>query len=115
MTGERARYGPRVDEFGPALVEAITRRSGLPAWVQFAAKAATRGTGVYEIEQLRRELEDVRSATINAYREHKPDLPQLVGNWMLLAAIEAAADGHQDAAHYHMAWYTASFATTGRR
>ncbi|WP_155911727.1 MULTISPECIES: DUF5632 domain-containing protein [unclassified Mycolicibacterium] len=115
LTGERARYGPRVDEFGPALVEAITRRSGLPAWVQFAAKAATRGTGVYEIEQLRRELEDVRSATINAYREHKPDLPQLVGNWMLLAAIEAAADGHQDAAHYHMAWYTASFATTGRR
>ncbi|MCX8559227.1 DUF5632 domain-containing protein [Mycolicibacterium mucogenicum] len=115
LTGERARHGPRVDELGPTLVEAITRRSGLPVWVQGAAKAAARGTGVYEIDQLRRELEDVRSATINAYRERKPNLPQLVGNWMLLASIEAIVDDHEDVAHYHMAWYTASLATTGRR
>lgn len=117
LTGERARHGPRVDELGPTLVDAVTRRSGLPAFMQGVAKAATRRTGVYETEvaQLQDALHALRRDVIAAYAARKHELAELVANWMLLAAIEAIVDGHDDISHYHMAWYTASFATTGRR
>lgn len=111
LTGERARHGQYVDEFGPSLVDAVTRRSGLPAFTQGVAKAAVRRTGVLdsEADQLRMALRDIRAEVIGGYPRHKPEL---VANWMLLSAIEAVVDGHQELANYHLAWYTASFATT---
>jgi hypothetical protein len=30
-----------------------------------------------------------------------------VADWMLLAAIDALIEGHESAAHYHVAWYEA--------
>jgi len=91
-------------------VSAMTRRPGL-ATTQFTAKAAVRGTGLldHEVEQLRNELNALQREVIGAYPEHKPEL---LANWMLLSAVEAVADGHNDLAHYHLAWYLASLATT---
>lgn len=114
LTGERARHGQYVDEFGPTLVDAVTRRSGLPAVAQPAAKAAVRRTGVLEaeVDELRRALDSLRAVVISAYPNHKPDL---VANWMLLSAIEALVNEHAELGHYHLAWYMASFATTAGR
>lgn len=114
LTGERARHGQYVDEFGPTLVDAVKRSSGLSRIVMTVAVPAVRRTGVTdsEAEMLRAEIANVRRAVIGAYPERKPDL---VANWMLLAAIEALISGHQELANYHLAWHTAGLMTTGRR
>jgi hypothetical protein len=39
---------------------------------------------------------------LNAYPDHDP---AAVGDWMLLAAIEALIDEHEYLANYHMAWF----------
>lgn len=113
LTGERARYGQHVEEFGPDLLDAVNRRSGL-ASTQAAARAAVRGTGVldYEVAEMRQELEDLRREVVQAYPHHQR---KWLADWMLLASIAALVDNHEALAHYHLAWYQASFATTGRR
>lgn len=105
LTGDRvARTGPEVDELGPALVEAVRRRDGLPRIAQTLAQAATRGTGVTdnEIDVLQREQQA-------AYEKALEDPHELshVADWMLLAAIDALVAGHHYLAHYHVAWYEA--------
>ena len=47
-------------------------------------------------------------SVLNAYPHH--DLAA-VGDWMLLAAIEALIDEHEYLANYHLAWFGV---TTGR-
>jgi hypothetical protein len=105
LTGDRvARAGPEVDELGPTLVEAVRRRDGLPRVAQTLAQAATRGTGVTE-----KEIDLLQTEQESAYHkamEDPYDFPR-VGDWMLLAAIDALIEGHESLAHYHVAWYEA--------
>jgi hypothetical protein len=106
LTGDRiARSAaPKVDELGPTLVEAVRRRDGLPRIAQAIAVPAARNTGVLEneAELLRGRIGDIQNAVLNSYPDHDP---AAVGDWMLLAAIEALIDGHEYLANYHMAWF----------
>lgn len=106
LTGDRpARSAaPRVDELGPALVEAVRRRDGLPRIAQAIAAPAARNTGVLEneIELLRSCIADIQNLVLTAYPNHNAGD---VGDWMLLATIESLIDGHEYLANYHMAWF----------
>jgi Family of unknown function (DUF5631)/Family of unknown function (DUF5632) len=112
LTGGRTARSaaPTVQELGPTLVEAVRRRDGLPRIAQAVAAPATRNTGVddNEAELLRRSVAEIQSAVLTAYPHHDQ---AAVGDWMLLAAIEALIDGHEYLANYHMAW----FVVTNRR
>jgi hypothetical protein len=110
LTGDRvARAGQEVDELGPALVEAVRRRDGLPRIAQTLAQAATRGTGVTdnEIDVLHHE----QQVAFRKVQEDPRDL-STAADWMLLAAIDALIAGHESLAHYHVAWYEAVSAKT---
>jgi hypothetical protein len=106
LTGDRAARSaaPKVDELGPTLVDAVRRRDGLPRIAQAVAAPATRNTGVdeNEAELLRGSVADIQNSVLNAYPDHDP---AAVGDWMLLAAIEALIDEHEYLANYHMAWF----------
>jgi hypothetical protein len=106
LSGDRlARSAaPDVDELGPTLVDAVRRRDGLPRIAQSIAAPAVRKTGVLENEtQLLREcVAEIQRSVLAAYPNH--DLAA-VGDWMLLAAIEALIDGHEYLANYHLAWF----------
>ena len=105
LTGDRlARTGPKVDELGPKLVDAVRRRDGLPRIAQTLAQAATKGTGFTN-----NEIELLRTEQQSAYQKAVDDPHDLlrVGDWMLLAAIDALIEGHESLAHYHVAWYRA--------
>nr|WP_156744813.1 DUF5631 domain-containing protein [Mycobacterium sp. 852014-52450_SCH5900713] len=106
LSGDRpARSAaPRVDELGPALVEAVRRRDGLPRIAQAIAAPAVRKTGVLEkeTELLRNCLVEIQNSVLTAYPDYAA---AAVGDWMLLAAIEALIDGHEYLANYHMAWF----------
>jgi len=108
LSGDRpARSAaPRVDEIGPTLVEAVRRRDGLPRIAQAVAAPAVRKTGVLEseIEMLRECVADIQHSVLGTYPNHDP---AVVGDWMLLAAIEALIDGHEYLTNYHMAWFDA--------
>lgn len=108
LSGDRpARSAaPPVDELGPTLVEAVRRRDGLPRIAQAVAAPAVRKTGVLEseIEMLRECVSDIQHSVMTAYPHHDP---AAVGDWMLLAAIEALIDGHEYLANYHLAWFEA--------
>ncbi len=106
LTGDRTARGagPKIDELGPTLVEAVRRRDGLPRIAQAVAAPATRNSGVAqnEAELLRDSVADVQSSVLSAYPHHDQ---AAVGDWMLLSAIEALIDGHEYLANYHMAWF----------
>jgi hypothetical protein len=108
LSGDRpARSAaPKVDELGPTLVDAVRRRDGLPRIAQVVAAPAVRKTGVpeNEIEVLRRCIADIQHSVLNAYPHHDP---AVLGDWMLLAAIEALIDKHDYLANYHLAWFDA--------
>ncbi len=112
LTGDRpARSAtPALDELGPTLVEAVRRRDGLPRIAQALAAPLVRKTGVLdnEVEVLRTCVAYIQHAVLNAYPNHGL---AAVGDWMLLAAIEALIDDHEYAANYHLAWFAA---VTGR-
>lgn len=106
LSGDRpARSAaPKVDELGPTLVDAVRRRDGLPRIAQAVAAPAVRKTGVLEseTEMLRECAAEIQHAVLAAYPKHDP---AAVGDWMLLAAIEALIDGHEYLANYHLAWF----------
>ncbi|WP_167526047.1 DUF5631 domain-containing protein [Mycobacterium timonense] len=108
LSGDRpARSAaPHVDELGPTLVEAVRRRDGLPRIAQAVAAPAVRKTGVLEreVEMLRECVADIQHSVLTAYPNHDP---AAVGDWMLLAAIEALIDGHEYLTNYHLAWFEA--------
>ncbi|MDV3268920.1 DUF5631 domain-containing protein [Mycobacterium avium] len=108
LSGDRpARSAaPQVDELGPTLVDAVRRRDGLPRIAQAVAAPAVRKTGVLEseIRMLRECTAEIQHAVLTAYPHHDP---AAVGDWMLLAAIQALIDGHEYLAHYHLAWFQA--------
>ncbi|MEB4212349.1 DUF5631 domain-containing protein [Mycobacterium sp. 94-17] len=97
---------PSVEELGPTLVEAVRRRDGLPRIAQAVAAPAVRKTGVLDSEtkMLRECAAEIQQTAVNAYPDHDP---AVIGDWMLLAAIEALIDGHEYLANYHLAWFDA--------
>jgi len=84
----------------------VRRRDGLPRIAQAVAAPVVRNTGVLEneTELLRGCIAEIQHAVLNAYPHH--DLAA-VGDWMLLAAIEALIDEHEYLANYHLAWFAA--------
>lgn len=108
LSGDRpARSAaPEVDELGPTLVDAVRRRDGLPRIAQAVAAPAVRKTGVLESESelLRECVTEIQHSVLAAYPNHDP---AAVGDWMLLAAIEALIDDHEYLANYHLAWFDA--------
>ena len=115
LSGDRpARSAvPQVDELGPTLVDAVRRRDGLPRIAQAVAAPAVRKTGVLEseTEMLRECAAAIQHSVLAAYPNHDP---AVVGDWMLLAAIEAMIDGHEYLANYHLAWFDAISRRSGR-
>jgi len=108
LSGDRpARSAaPEVNELGPTLVEAVRRRDGLPRIAQAIAAPAVRKTGVLEneTELLRECIAEIQHSVLAAYPNH--DLAA-VGDWMLLAAIEALIGGSEYLTNYHLSWFDA--------
>jgi hypothetical protein len=106
-TSPRPRRAPEIEDLGWELSHAANWRDGLPQLAHTLAKAAWSGTGVLESEKelLRNYLSDVTARVLDAY----PDNIKLddVGNWQLLAAIDALTAGDKTAANYHLAWFQA--------
>lgn len=103
----RARQVPAIDELGWELVQATRWRDELPRLAHTLAKAASTGTGVLdsEIDLLHEHLTEVRKQVLDSYPEHVSG--NLVGNWQLLATIDALVDGDKTTANYHFAWFRA--------
>jgi Family of unknown function (DUF5631)/Family of unknown function (DUF5632) len=112
-TSSRPRRLPEIDELGWELNQATQWRDGLPRLAHTLAKAATSGTGVLdkEAELLRTHLREVGTRVLDSYPEHV-DFHE-IGNWQLLAAIEALVAGDKSAANYHLAWFQACSTRTG--
>jgi hypothetical protein len=110
-TSPRPRHLPEIDELGWELNQATQWRDGLPRLAHTLAKAATGGTGVLdkEVELLQAHLREVSTRVLESY----PDNVDFhdVGNWQLLAAIEALVAGDKSGANYHLAWFQACSTT----
>jgi Family of unknown function (DUF5631)/Family of unknown function (DUF5632) len=114
-TSPRPRQVPDIDELGWELNQATQWRDGLPRLAHTLAKAASAGTGVVdkEVDQLRDHLAAISARVLDSYPDHVD--PHDIGNWQLLAAIDALVAGDATAANYHLAWFQAcSTATTGQ-
>jgi uncharacterized protein DUF5631/uncharacterized protein DUF5632 len=106
-TSPRPRQVPAIDELGWELNQATQWRDGLPRLAHTLAKAATAGTGVVdkEVDQLREHLATIGARVLDSYPGHVDS--HEVGNWQLLAAIDALVVGDRTAANYHLAWFQA--------
>jgi len=106
-TSPRPRQTETIDEFAWKLSQATQWRDGLPRLAHTLAKAACAGTGVLdsEIAILREHLATTRAKVLDSYPENVN--AHDVGNWQLLAAIDARAAGDETAANYHFAWFQA--------
>jgi len=104
-TSVRARHTTGVDDLGWELTQATRWRDGLSRLAYTLARAAVDGTGFLdsEIALLRGELGAAATAVLESY----PDTVSAaaVGNWQLLATIEALADNQMTLADYHFAWF----------
>ncbi|MDX1887902.1 DUF5632 domain-containing protein [Mycolicibacterium sp. 120270] len=102
LTGERARYGHVVEELGPTLADMARRSDGLHRLVLTAAQNVTRGgLAADEIEQFRQIVVEYRDRVLTTYPDHRPEH---VTAWMLVAAIDALIDGHNELGSYHLVW-----------
>jgi hypothetical protein len=106
-TSPRPRRAPDVDELGPELSQAAQWRDGLPRLAHTLAKAASTGSGVLdsEVELLHQHLAAVSTRVLGSYPGDVD--ANDVGNWQLLAAIDALIAGDKTAANYHLAWFQA--------
>ncbi|MBV8182962.1 MAG: DUF5631 domain-containing protein [Mycobacterium sp.] len=110
-TSPRRRLAPEVEELSWQLSDATHFRDGLPRLAHTLARAASRGTGVLESEaqQLHDELIKLADRVLDQYPDNVDAAD--VGNWQLLAAIEALVNGDRTAANYHLAWFLACTTT----
>jgi Family of unknown function (DUF5631)/Family of unknown function (DUF5632) len=111
-TSPRPRHVPDIDELDWELNQATQWRDGLPRLAHTLAKAASAGTGVVEkeVDQLRAHLATISARVLDSYPDHVDSHD--VGNWQLLAAIDALVAGDKTAANYHLAWFQACSTTT---
>jgi hypothetical protein len=110
-TSPRPRQVPEIDELGWELNQATQWRDGLPRLAHTLAKAASADTGVVdkEVDQLREHLTTISARVLDSYPDRVD--PHDVGNWQLLAAIDALVVGDKTAANYHLAWFQACSTT----
>lgn len=110
--GERARYGQRIDELGPTLIDAAGASTRLPRIVQTVAQAMARRSGVAdnEVELFRQVVTETATRVLSAYPEHTI---RDVTDWILLAAIDALIDGSEELARYHLVWHVTVAARHG--
>ena len=111
-TSPRPRHAPEIEELGWELGSATRFRDGLPRMAHTLAKAASSGTGVdgLEVEELHHYLRDIGERVLDAYPGAVD--PKDVGNWQLLAAIDALIRGDRVGANYHLAWFQACMTST---
>ena len=112
----RARHTTDVEELGWELAQATKWRDGLPRLAHTLAKAASTGTGYLdsEIDLLREHLATVTKQVLTDYPD-KVD-PAKVGNWQLLATIDALIKNEKTSANYHLAWFqTLNLAVRGEQ
>lgn len=103
----RARDLPVVGDLNWELTQVTNWRDGLPRLAHTLAKAAIAGTGVLDSETdlLREHLGAIGDIVLSTY----PDTVDTtaVGNWQLLAAIDAFVSGRTTTLNYHFAWFQA--------
>jgi hypothetical protein len=106
-TSPWSRHAPDIEELSWQLSDATHWRDGLPRLAHTLAKAASRGTGVLESEadELNVELTKLADRVLDSYPDEVNATE--VGNWQLLAAIEALVTDDWTAANYHLAWFLA--------
>ncbi|MCV7177779.1 DUF5631 domain-containing protein [Mycolicibacterium sphagni] len=107
QTSIRARDTDEVQDLGWELSQATKWRDGLPRLAHTLAKAASTGTGFLdsEVELLREHLATVARQVLTDYPDHI-DVAK-VGNWQLLATIDALINNEKTTANYHFAWFQA--------
>lgn len=107
----RPRRVADIDELGWELGQATQWRDGLPRLAHTLAKAASAGTGVLdsEVERLHEHLAAISARVLDGYPNEVDSRD--VGNWQLLAAIDALVAGDKSGATYHLAWFQACGAT----
>ena len=107
----RARDTVAVEDLGWELSQATKWRDGLPRLAHTLAKAVAGKTGLLdsEVELLRDYLDSITRLVINKY----PDdvIAAQVGNWQLMATIEALINDEKTLANYHFAWFQAQALT----
>ena len=103
----RARDLPAVDDLNWELTQATNWRDGLPRLAHTLTKAGIAGTGVLDAETdlLREHLRAISDKVFKAYPESVD--AATIGNWQLLAAIDALVTGQKTALNYHFAWFQA--------
>lgn len=103
----RDRAAAPVDELGWKLLQATRWRPGLPRLSHTAARAALTGPGLLdsEVTQLHGHLQMIAEHVVAGYPD-SVDVAQ-VGDWQLLATIEALLSNENSSAHYHFAWFEA--------
>lgn len=110
-TSIRARDAADVDDLGWELSQATKWRDGLPRLAHTLAKAVSGKTGYLdsEVDLLRDYLNSIARLVISKY----PDdvIPAQVGNWQLLATIDALINDEKTLANYHFAWFQAQVLT----
>jgi hypothetical protein len=103
----RAHHTTAVKDLGWELTQATRWRDGLPRLAYTLARASVARTGFpdAEIALLRTELDAVATEVLVSY----PDTvsPAAIGNWQLLATIEALVGTEMTLANYHFAWFHA--------
>jgi hypothetical protein len=114
-TSLRPRRAPEIEELGWELSSATHWRDGLPRLAHTLAKAASSGTGVdpSEVELLQQQMHDVGERVLDAYPDDVDS--EDIGNWQLLAAIDALVRGDKVGANYHLAWFQASMTSFSGR
>jgi hypothetical protein len=112
----RARDTALVDDLGWELSQATRWRDGLPRLAHTLAKAASAKTGYLdsEVEMLGDLLDAVSRSVLGKYPGTIE--PVAVGNWQLLATIDALINSQKTLANYHFAWFQAqALAREGHR
>ena len=107
----RARDTAAVQDLGWELSQATKWRDGLPRLAHTLAKAVSAKTGHLdsEVQLLRDYLNSIARIVISRYPDNV--IPAQVGNWQLMATIDALINDEKTLANYHFAWFQAQVLT----
>lgn len=111
-TSIRPRKTTPVDELNWELAQATKWRDGLPRLAHTLARAIASGTGYLESEVrlLQEALDGAERRALDTYPNTDPGL---IGNWQLLATIDALVSKETICANYHLAWFRVLSSTGG--
>lgn len=100
------RQVDQIPDLARKLRQATQWRDGLPSVAHTLAYAWAHGGGArpIELEELHRARAAQREAVLDSYHAGEVD-PHEVGNWMLLAAIDAVHNKQPWLANYHFTWF----------